>query len=236
MNSIKLLITCEHGGHEVPAAYRSVFRGAGDVLTSHRGWDPGALELARRFAAELDAPLFFATTSRLVVELNRSLHHRRLFSQYTHPLAQDIKEQIVRAFYQPYRDQVEQHVASLVARGERVLHLSVHSFTPVLNGEVRNAEIGLLYDPARAWERGFCHAWRETLLATAQQLRVRKNYPYLGSADGFTTYLRTKFKNTQYAGIELEVNQRFPLGDKKPWKALQATLVDSLYRTLNPEP
>src|SRR5690606_17137901 len=79
---------------------------------------------------------------------------------------------------------------------------------PKLHGKVRQTEIGLLYDPQRAREKRFCQAWRKSLIAHSPDLRVRKNYPYLGTSDGFTTYLRTKFTDSQYAGIELEVNQK----------------------------
>jgi hypothetical protein len=34
------------------------------------------------------------------------------------------------------------------------------------------------------------------------------NYPYQGTSDGFTTHLRKKFPDSQYVGIELEVNQK----------------------------
>jgi predicted N-formylglutamate amidohydrolase len=123
-----------------------------------------------------------------------------------------------------------------VNEGLPVVHLSVHSFTPELDGEIRDADIGLLYDPCRIWETSFCHAWRSEILRLAPQLRVRMNYPYQGADDGFTTYLRTKFADAQYAGIELEVNQQFPFGAGKAWPELQAMLVESLGRTLNPEP
>ena len=42
-----------------------------------------------------------------------------------------------------------------VAARKQVLHVAVHSFTPVLHGERRNADVGLLYDPARPRERAF---------------------------------------------------------------------------------
>jgi predicted N-formylglutamate amidohydrolase len=229
-----LLLTCEHGGNHIPPPYRALFRGAGEVLKSHRGWDPGAVELADRCAKELTAPLFSATVSRLLIELNRSLHHRSLFSQYTRDLDQAAKAQLIGEYYQPYRTAVEEHVAQQVKQGERVLHVSVHSFTPELDGEVRNADVGLLYDPARPWERSFCDDWRKALLAHDSGLRVRKNYPYLGSGDGFTTYLRTRFSNSQYAGIEIEVNQRFPQRDKKAWQALQGAIVETLMSPFAP--
>ncbi len=59
------------------------------------------------------------------------------------------RERLLVLHYQPYRDRVEALVAKAIAAGRRVVHISSHSFTPVLDGRVRNADIGLLYDPAR---------------------------------------------------------------------------------------
>jgi predicted N-formylglutamate amidohydrolase len=75
-----ILITCEHGGHKVPLAWRHLFASRQETLQSHRGWDPGALALARQFAARMEATLFSSLVTRLLVELNRSLHHPGLFS------------------------------------------------------------------------------------------------------------------------------------------------------------
>ena len=41
------LITCEHGGNRIPPRYRDLFAGCEALLQSHRGYDPGALTLAR---------------------------------------------------------------------------------------------------------------------------------------------------------------------------------------------
>lgn len=228
------LFTCEHGGHEIPSGYQALFRGASPTLRSHRGWDPGALELAEHFAARQSAPLFSSTVSRLLIELNRSLHHRALFSEFTRDLDAATKQTLIETYYLPHRQAVEEAIAKLVAQGKKVLHIGVHSFTPELHGEVRNAEIGLLYDPRRAWEKAFCAQWQQALRTAAPDLRVRKNYPYLGTGDGFTTYLRTRFSNAKYAGIELEVNQRFALGPRATWKKVQEAIVASLIDT-NPK-
>ena len=40
-------------------------------------------------------------------------------------------------------------------------------------------------------------------------LRVRKNQPYRGVSDGLTKVLRGRFPDPGYAGLELEVSQRF---------------------------
>jgi hypothetical protein len=38
---------------------------------------------------------------------------------------------------------------------------------------------------------------------------IEFNKPYLGIDDGLTTYLRTVYPDSHYAGIEIEINQKF---------------------------
>jgi predicted N-formylglutamate amidohydrolase len=105
----------------------------------------------------------------------------------------------------------------------------VHSFTPVFYGVERQAEIGLLYDPRRSNERLFCAEWRNLLQRSSSNnlFRVRMNYPYKGTADGFITSLRKIFSNSYYIGIELEVNQGV-LASAKARQPVTAALVQSL--------
>jgi len=79
----QLVITCEHGGREVPREYAALFSDRAALLDSHRGWDAGALELGRQLADAFGVPLHVATTTRLLVDLNRSIGHRQLFSEVT---------------------------------------------------------------------------------------------------------------------------------------------------------
>jgi predicted N-formylglutamate amidohydrolase len=81
-----LLVTSEHGGNDVPEEHRSLFRGRKALLDSHRGWDPGTLDLAERLASALGAPLVASSVTRLLVDLNRSPHNPRVFSEVTRPL------------------------------------------------------------------------------------------------------------------------------------------------------
>jgi len=224
----KVILTCEHASNRVPAEFAKLFRGHGDVLESHRGWDPGSLTLGKIFQRRLEAPLIDTNFTRLLVEPNRSLHHRRLFSEFTAGLDDNAKQKIIARYYLPHRDQVANWISDQVNRGDTVVHLSLHTFTPVLAGQPRNADIGLLYDPGRPAEKRLCAAWRAAIQQTRADLRIRLNYPYLGKADGFTTYLRRVFSNEQYAGIELEVNQQW-LKTKTAWRKLANDLADSFY-------
>ena len=223
-----LLVTCEHGGNRVPKEYRGLFVGHESLLASHRGYDPGALALARDLAREFDAPLVASTVTRLLVELNRSPGHPQLHSEVTRDLPRSEKARIVARYYEPYRREVEQRVVEATAARRRVVHISAHSFVPVLNGNTRNVDIGLLYDPGRAAERALCARWSKSLGARASRLRVRRNYPYRGYADGLTTHLRRRYARRGYVGVEIEVNQKHVLAGERQWRMLREVLVQSV--------
>jgi predicted N-formylglutamate amidohydrolase len=229
LRSDQLLITCEHGGNRIPPRYRRAFATAARALAGHEGYDPGALELAREFARQLDAPLVSTTISRLLIELNSSLWHPRCFSRYAQRLPHAMRGELVERYYLPYRDEVKRHVARGLRAARRVVHLSCHSFTPRLGGMVRHADMGLLFDPAREQEARLCAAWTKALARTG--LHVRRNYPYRGTADGLTTDLRARF-GPRYLGIEIEVNQRFPEGDAARWRQLRRLIVATFREAL----
>jgi len=228
----QIIITCEHGGNEVPSSYARLFRGADGILKTHLGYDIGALAVAKDIAAVLHAPLHASTTTRLLIDLNRSVGHTSCFSEFTNGLDNLAKLALIRRYYAPYRTAVEKQIGSWVKRGRRVLHLSVHSFTPVLRGVRRNADIGLLYDSRRTREKELVASWLWTLSLESPH-RVRRNYPYLGRSDGFTTALRRQFPAARYLGIELEINQRL-LASAAQEPFIRGVIVESLQTLLGP--
>ena len=232
MSPTRPLVTCEHGGNCVPGGYRGLFAGHGALLRSHRGHDPGSLRMARDLAGHFAVPLVHSTTTRLLVDLNRSPGHPRLFSQATRGLPRESRDRLVANHHRPYRSEVERQIGRRIAAGHRVVHVSSHSFTPVLDGVVRNADVGLLYDPARPGERALAQRWRRSIRELDPAIRVRLNYPYAGKADGLTTHLRRLFAANSYAGIELEINQRHPLAGGRAWRRLRRILVESLENAL----
>jgi len=228
-----LVVSCEHGGNRVPVAFADLFDGADALLATHRGWDPGALELARRIATRFDAPLHASTTTRLLVDLNRSIGHRQLFSGITRGLAAPEREAILEGYYRPHRAVVEGAVDVHVAAGRQVVHVASHSFTPILDGIERDVDIGWLYDPRRPAEAAFAARWMHSFGRRAPGLRLRRNQPYRGRSDGLASLLRSRHADAAYAGIELEVNQRFFEAGGPSWPELQSRLVDSLAAALD---
>ena len=82
----RLFVTCEHAGNVVPQEYAHLFVGHEHLLPTHRGWDPGALLLAREMAERFGAPLYYDETTRLLADLNRSVGTPDLHSEATRHL------------------------------------------------------------------------------------------------------------------------------------------------------
>ncbi|MCJ7838268.1 MAG: N-formylglutamate amidohydrolase [Burkholderiales bacterium] len=183
-----------------------MFAGRRALLESHRGYDPGSLAMAKALASAFGAPIVTSTVSRLLIDLNRSIGHPQLFSVATRGAPVSVRKEIVALCYDPYRAEVERLLRQALLRGRRLVHISSHSFTPMLDGKARRADVGLLYHPGRSAEARLCARWKAALAAYAPELRVRRNYPYAGKGDGLTAYFRRRFPDGVYAGIDLEID------------------------------
>ncbi len=228
------LVTCEHGGNRVPGQWSHLFPEpeAEAALDSHRGWDPGALPLARFLAQGLEAPLRFSLTTRLLVDANRSPDNPELFSEFSRQASEPERSRLADRYLRRHWRKVYRTVEALHDAGTRVLHLGVHTFTPVLRGQTRSVDLGVLYDPDREPEATLAGHWLQALRQRLPDLRIMPNQPYRGAQDGLTTWLRARFSAEAYVGIELEVKQGPLVEGGGPAARLRAALLESLDRLL----
>ncbi len=219
-NTPALMITCEHASNALPDFVLRAFRDSNgipdDVLASHRGYDIGAYKIFSILVKRLKPDFHSASKfSRLVVDMNRSSTSKSFYSEYTSSLPSTVKARML-SLWEKYREKIESFVAGKIPEKQRkaakeaplkVIHLGIHSFTPVLNGVERDADVGILYDPSRPSEAKIAEILIKNIRDREPSLRIRKNYPYLGKSDGLTTTLRQKF-GPAYAGLEIEINQK----------------------------
>ena len=206
-----LILTCEHASNKLPTAFKSAV--PAEVLKTHRAYDIGAVQVFRKLV-KFAKPEFYGEGkySRLFVDLNRTITNKSAFSDYLRDNAK-AKAQAI-AYWTEYRSAIEKFVESALkpktraAKSATIVHLGIHSFTPKLNGKVRNTDIGILYDPARSQERAYANVIKAEIKRLYPTMKVRFNYPYKGNTDGLTTTLRKKF-GQRYVGIEIEINQKF---------------------------
>ncbi|MDY6388349.1 MAG: N-formylglutamate amidohydrolase [Fibrobacter sp.] len=198
-----LILTCEHASNKLPAAFKKAV--PAEVLKTHRAYDIGALAVFRKLV-KFAKPEFYSEGkySRLFVDLNRTITNKSAFSDY---LRDNEKAKMqATAYWTEYRAAIEKFVKANAKK--EIIHLGIHSFTPILNGNVRNTDIGILYDPSHPQECAYARVIKDEIKRLYPAMKVRFNYPYKGTSDGLTTTLRKKF-GPGYVGIEIEINQKF---------------------------
>lgn len=218
----QFLVTCEHASNALPREFKLGVPAG--VLRSHVAWDPGARETSSILAHRLGAAQFAGRYTRLLVDLNRNRGHRQLIPAElfgvkipgNRNLSRAQREERIAKYWTPYREAVTDGVRRCIDGAGICLHFGVHTFTPKLGGEVRTADLGLLYDPKRKRERSFAEAMGGYL--EERYLTVRMNYPYPGTADGLVTAFRKQFAQRRYVGIEFEINQRIVDTNRQIWR------------------
>jgi predicted N-formylglutamate amidohydrolase len=172
------VLVCDHASNRVPRRL-STLGLEPEQLADHIGWDPGAAEVARRLSASLDAPLVLSGYSRLVIDCNRPLANAGSIAQQSAGieipgnigLSPEERESRIDTLFRPYHQAIDRLLDGRARRP--TLLLSIHSFTPTLNGHQRPWPIGVSY-----WrERGFADLVRDALAHRVDGI-VGDNQPY----------------------------------------------------------
>lgn len=221
-----LLLTCEHASCAVPVEYDDLGL-APEELRDHIGWDIGARQVTEGVARHFDATAILSGVSRLVIDCNRDLADHDLIVGESHGvpipgnagLDSTERHYRIREFYDPYHAVID---AALKSRPPRLL-LSVHSFTPALNGRRRRFDIGVLFDSFAA------DAERLGDALEGDGLRVRYNEPYSG-LDGLIFSARTHGTAHDIRYLEIEINNA--LIDRADAAAAMAARVAAALRSI----
>ncbi|MDX1405961.1 MAG: N-formylglutamate amidohydrolase [Woeseiaceae bacterium] len=204
-STVPILLVCDHASRRFPAALGSMGLDP-FARRCHLALDIGAGPLTRGLAKELRATAVLCQYSRLVVDCNRQLMDPSAFLEFgdgvvipgNRNLHAEEKELRANAIYWPYHDAVASQVERLGGTGRKPIFISVHSFTPVLNGQSRPWQIGVLWDQDRATAECLLHDLREA------GYDVGDNEPYSGKAPhDFTVDHHAEAKGLPHVGIEI---------------------------------
>lgn len=172
-----LLLVCEHAGQAAPARLGGLGV-AQDAFDAHIGWDIGAAEVTRRLSAALDAPAVMQAYSRLVIDCNRPPTAADSVPEISdgraipgnRGLSPADRQARIDEIFTPYQDAL----AARLDRPEIRATVSIHSFTPRMNGVDRPWDIGFLFRRDGATSARLA----ETLAAHAPGLTIGMNEPY----------------------------------------------------------
>lgn len=139
--------------------------------------DIGAEDVAGRLASDMHLPMLSSRISRLVVDVNRPTSSDTMFRTMAEgkPIAlnanltSEERQDRIDRYWRPYRFELKEILQTL----ENIdLVISVHSFTPLYEGEPRDCEVGVLYIDSKAE----AHLFLEDL--AAKGYKVVENEPW----------------------------------------------------------
>ena len=205
---VPVLLVCDHASNRFP---RSLGTMGLDYLNrvSHIALDIGANAVAETLANNLGATVVLCQYSRLIVDCNRELIDDSAFLECSAgvdvPGNQNLQvnEKERRAFeiYWPYHNAIKDQIVRLKKNGIEPIVISIHSFTPVINGSDREWEIGVLWDKDPVTAEIFL-----TRLGEAGYL-VGDNEPYSGKdPEDFTIDYHAESAGLPHVGIEISQN------------------------------
>ncbi|EWY37470.1 N-formylglutamate amidohydrolase [Skermanella stibiiresistens SB22] len=148
-----VLLVCDHASRAIPKSMGTL--GLDETaLSRHIAYDIGAAEVTRHLIERYDAAAVMSGYSRLIVDLNRDLEDPTLIPVISDGVVVPANRSLdpadvatrLDALFWPYHTTVAAEIARLLERGQVPAMVSIHSFTPVMNGFERPWHIGVLWD------------------------------------------------------------------------------------------
>jgi len=219
-----MLITCEHGGTELPPGrpwHASDLR----LKETHWSTDIGAGDFARDLSSRIRVPALVHNFSRLIIDVNRPLDSPTLFRDIADGIPIELNQGItaterqrrIDRYYRPYHEELS-YLTNLLNPS---LILSLHSFTDNYEGKTRDVEVGVLFNEHENLALEFEAFFRE------KGYKVKLNEPWSGK-EGFM-YAVSQVESEENKGIMLEFRQDLLL--KEEWRLQLLNNLENLLTT-----
>jgi predicted N-formylglutamate amidohydrolase len=201
------LLLGDHAGRAVPRALGDLGVSMAD-MDRHIAWDIGIAATGERLAVALDACFIRQTYSRLVIDCNRKPDAPDLAPAVSDGIpipgnaglsAEDLAARRA-SIYDPYHAAIAALLNDRAARGQKTLLVSLHSFTPVMQGFVRPWRYGVLHRGDSPLSDRML-----TLLQAALGYEAGDNEPYAMDGRDNTIPLHADARGLDY--LELEIRQ-----------------------------
>ncbi|WP_417436219.1 N-formylglutamate amidohydrolase [Hoeflea sp.] len=227
-----VVLICEHASKTMPKALGDMGLDEA-VLESHIAWDIGAQSVAELLSERLDATLVSQRFSRLAYDCNRPPESPGAYPERSEifdvpgniGLSASDKARRADALYHPFHQAIDALIDERLAQGRSVVLVTVHSFTPVYFGKLRDGHLGILHDE----DRRLADAMLDAAVSARLEL-VRRNYPY-GPEDGVTHTLKRHGLTRQIANVMLEIRNDL-VSDEAGQRQWAGSIADLLERAL----
>jgi len=214
------LLIGDHAGSAIPNALGDLGLGPAD-RTRHIALDIGVLGMGRKLALLLDAPFLHQTYSRLVIDCNRDPDRPDAMPAVSDGITIADNEGLdavarqarIEEIHRPYHAALEAIIDARLAAGRQTILLSLHSFTPIMNGMTRPWDIGILYWHGRIdMAVAMLHA-----LAQRGDITVGDNAPYAMDDTDYTIPRHAISRALRYAEIEVRQDMISTQAGQSSW-------------------
>jgi len=143
-----IVITAEHASNGLPDGYSWTENDKTYFADEHWGYDPGSLDMAIHLAKGLKCVLVYSLYSRLLLDVNRCITAQTLFRKSGDGKIVDLNKDIT--WEEEQQRIIKYHHSYFSALREVSIKIdplyvfSVHSFTPLYEGQPRSLEVGTL--------------------------------------------------------------------------------------------
>lgn len=200
------LLVGDHAGSAIPAALDGLGLAEAD-RQRHIAVDIGVEELGLALAERLGSPFLRQVYSRLVVDCNRDPAHPEAIAETSDgtrvpgnsALDEVARQARVETIFEPYHHAIAAALDTRAAAGLETILISLHSFTPDMNGSARPWHIGVLHD---GHEDKFARCVL-SLLQAHNPPGIGDNQPYAMDATDYTVPHHAFARGLRYAEIEV---------------------------------
>ena len=198
-----LVLTCDHASLRLPSPWKWP-REDLDLMGTHWCYDLGAAALTRNLALRLQCKAALSRFTRLLIDPNRHRQAKDLVRMSTDTAEIHLNREVNAAQLQHrlehLYDAYHHRVSDLIEATPHAALLSIHTFTPQLDEEIRAMEIGVLFNRydelAHQFAKELSHlGWKVAL-----------NAPYSGF-DGLVYGVERHGVQHDRTYLELEIRQ-----------------------------
>ena len=217
------LLIGDHCGNRIPAPLGTLGLVAADQ-GRHIAWDIGTATLGEDLADKLDAVFLRQTYSRLVIDCNRDPHASDAIPEISdgttipgnQGLTTEHRAARIRAIHAPYQAAIGDEIVRRARTDAPTRLVSLHSFTPSMNGVVRPWQIGILHDGANDAMARRLLAW----LRGQRRWNVGDNEPYVMDDTDHTVPRHAFAAGISYVEIELSQGELASQAGVRAWSAI----------------
>lgn len=225
-----MIFICDHASNRVPPEIGDLGIDAAE-MQRHIAWDIGAAAVTELLAQRFDAPAFFATASRLVIDCNRNWGDPGLMREISDgtpiPANRGIgaaeKKRRWDVYHQAYHTAIDAAIEAKLEAGQRPKIVAIHSMTPAMKGVLRPWQIAMCAHE----ERGL----NDRVLAELRRnagIVVGDNEPYnLDPREDFSIPHHAMRRGLPHLQVEFRQDEIDSPAGQARWAAIFATAIQA---------